>query len=63
MSSHTRKKDESDNQIQLSNLTTTPDEQIAMSYQKMKLINYNLGVSLQITYEIKKIDSDCFEEE
>lgn len=27
------------------------------------MINYNLGVSIQNTYEIKKIDSDYFEEE
>ena len=27
------------------------------------MIDYNLGVSIQSTYEIKKIDSDYFEEE
>lgn len=27
------------------------------------MIDYNLEVSLQNVYEIKKIDSDCFEEE
>ena len=27
------------------------------------MIDYNLGVSVQSTYEIKKIDSDYFEEE
>jgi restriction system protein len=27
------------------------------------MIDYNLGVSVQNTYEIKKIDSDYFEEE
>jgi len=27
------------------------------------MIDYNLGVSVQTTYEIKKIDSDYFEEE
>lgn len=27
------------------------------------MINYNLGVSIQNTYEIKKIDSDYFEKE
>ncbi len=27
------------------------------------MIDFNLGVSIQNTYEIKKIDSDYFEEE
>ncbi len=56
LSSHTRKKDDSDNGIQLNNLTITPEEQIAISYQKIKL-----SLEDELLSKLKSIHPSFFE--
>jgi len=39
------------------------DKEVYLLYNLSLMIQYNIGVSLEKTYEIKKLDSDYFPED